>query len=139
MIENTMQTKNKRGRPPLSDAKKQQRSKASENARLIQKSLRSKIALLKSDFRTRLKIASQEGYQKALEKIVKIERRKMDAHYKALAAVKAKVAKKVSKASQRMLMSKARIAKPVSSLNLSMAKKVSATARRRGRPRKAMK
>lgn len=136
MTENKMQTNNKRGRPPLSEAKKQQRSKAAENARAIQKALRKKIALLKTDFRTKLKIASQEGYQKALEKIVKIERKKMEANYKALASVKAKVAKKLSKASQRMLMSKSRVStKPVTSLNLNMAKKSSAV-RHRGRPRK---
>ena len=59
-----VQKKTKRGRPPLSAAKKMQRSKAALNARMAQKALRAKIALLKANFKEKLKIAEQEAYQK---------------------------------------------------------------------------
>ena len=42
-----IQTKTKRGRPPLSAAKKMQRSKAALNARITQKALSAKIGMLK--------------------------------------------------------------------------------------------
>lgn len=92
-----MQTKNKRGRPPLSAAKKMQRSKAAQNARMIQKALRAKIALLKASFKERLKMAEREAYQKALEKVVKIEHKKMEANVKALAAARSKLKQKKMK------------------------------------------
>lgn len=120
------QIKKKRGRPPLSAAKKMQRNKAAQHARAIHKALRTKIALLKADFKEKLKVASQEAYQRALEKVVKIERKKMEANYKALALAKAKFGKKLSKASQRMMMA-GRRAKTV---------KTRAGMRKRGRPRK---
>lgn len=120
------QIKKKRGRPPLSAAKKMQRNKAAQNARAIHKALRTKIALLKADFKEKLKVASQEAYQKALEKVVKIERKKMEANYKALALAKAKFGKKLSKASQRMMMTPRR-AKIVNKRP---------GMRKRGRPRK---
>ena len=121
------QIKKKRGRPPLSAAKKMQRNKAAQNARAIHKALRTKIALLKADFKEKLKVASQEAYQRALEKVVKIERKKMEANYKALALAKAKFGKKLGKASQRMMMA-GRRTKTVSKRTTGM--------RKRGRPRK---
>ncbi|KAF5272356.1 hypothetical protein FQR65_LT17441 [Abscondita terminalis] len=99
------QTKTKRGRPPLSAAKKMQRSKAALNARMTQKALRAKIAMLKANFKEKLKIAEQEAYQKALEKVVKIEHKKMEANFKALAVAKAKGNRKRMK---RMLTTKGR-------------------------------
>jgi hypothetical protein len=120
------QIKKKRGRPPLSAAKKMQRHKAAQNARAVHKALRTKIAFLKADFKERLKTASQEAYQKALEKVVKIERKKMEANYKALALAKAKFGKRLSKASQRMMMAN-RQATTV---------KKRTGMRKRGRPRK---
>ncbi len=131
MTNSKVQIKKKRGRPPLSAAKKMQRSKAAQNARALHKALRAKIALLKTDFKARLKIATHEAYQKALEKVVKIERKKMEANYKALALAKAKFGKKLSKASQRMMMVKGRRGRP-SQLNLAKG----AGMRKRGRPRK---
>lgn len=107
------QIKKKRGRPPLSAAKKMQRNKAAHNARVIHKALRTKIAFLKADFKEKLKVASQEAYQKALEKVVKIERKKMEANYRALALAKAKFGKKLSKASQRMMRVGRRVTKTV--------------------------
>lgn len=120
------QTKTKRGRPPLSAAKKMQRSKAALNARMAQKVLRAKIAMLKANFKEKLKIAEHEAYQKALEKVVKIEHKKMEANFKALAIAKAKGNRKRMK---RMLTtSRTRTSQ------LSMAK--TGTLRKRGRPRK---
>jgi hypothetical protein len=121
------QTKRKRGRPPLSAAKKMQRSKAAQAARMTHKALRSKIALLKANFRERLKFAAQEAYQKALEKVVKIEHKKMEANYKALAVAKAKFGRK--KSVKRTLMIKGR-GRPT---QLNIMKK---GMRKRGRPRK---
>lgn len=121
------QTKAKRGRPPLSAAKKMQRSKAALNARMTQKALRAKIAMLKANFKEKLKIAEQEAYQKALEKVVKIEHKKMEANFKALAVAKAKGNKKRMK---RMLTTKGR----GRSSQLNIAK--TGTIRKRGRPRK---
>ncbi|MDQ8040004.1 MAG: hypothetical protein REH83_06305 [Rickettsiella sp.] len=123
------QIKKKRGRPPLSSAKKMQRNKAAQNARAVHKALRTKIALLKADFKERLRVASQEAYQKALEKVVKIERKKMEANNKALALAKAKFSNKLSKASQRMMMS-GRRGRPTTSTGKKN------TARKRGRPSK---
>lgn len=120
------QIKKKRGRPPLSAAKKMQRNKAAQNARAIHKALRTKIALLKADFKEKLKVASQEAYQRALEKVVKIERKKMEANYKALALAKAKFGKKLSKASQRMMMAGRRTKTVTKRTGM----------RKRGRPRK---
>jgi hypothetical protein len=120
--------KKKRGRPPLSAAKKMQRNRAAQNARLIHKALRNKIALLKADFKERLKIATQEAYQKALEKVVKIEHKKMEANYKALAVAKAKIRKKL--VSQRMMRSRhKRQSQP-------KLMKKGTEMRKRGRPRK---
>ncbi len=104
MTTSTTSIKKKRGRPPLSAAKKMQRNKAAQNARAVHKALRTKIALLKADFKERLKVATQEAYQRALEKVVKSESKRMEANYKALAIAKAKFGKKISKASQRMMI-----------------------------------
>ena len=120
------QTKTKRGRPPLSAAKKMQRSKAALNARMAQKALRAKIAMLKANFKEKLKIAEHEAYQKALEKVVKIEHKKMEANFKALAVAKAKGNRKRMK---RMLTTNRTRAS-----QLNMAK--TGTLRKRGRPRK---
>lgn len=120
------QTKIKRGRPPLSAAKKMQRSKAALNARMAQKVLRAKIAMLKANFKEKLKIAEHEAYQKALEKVVKIEHKKMEANFKALAVAKAKGNRKRMK---RMLTTNRTRAS-----QLNMAK--TGTLRKRGRPRK---
>jgi imidazoleglycerol phosphate dehydratase HisB len=120
------QTKTKRGRPPLSAAKKMQRSKAALNARMTQKALRAKIAMLKANFKKKLKIAEQEAYQKALEKVVKIEHKKMEANFKALAVAKAKGNRKRMK---RILTTKGR---RTSQLNIAK----TGTIRKRGRPRK---
>lgn len=128
----TTQIKKKRGRPPLSAAKKMQRNKAAQNARAAHRALRAKIASLKADFKERLRIATQEAYQKALEKVVKIERKKMEANYKALAIAKAKFGKKLSKASQRMMMA-GRRGRPSTQTNLV---KKGTGMRKRGRPRK---
>ena len=122
-----IQTTTKRGRPPLSAAKKMQRSKAALNARMTQKALRAKITMLKANFKEKLKIAEQEAYQKALEKVVKIEHKKMEANFKALAVAKAKGNRKRMK---RMLTTKGR-ARP-SQLNIAK----TGTIRKRGRPRK---
>ncbi len=121
-----IQTTTKRGRPPLSAAKKMQRSKAALNARMTQKALRAKITMLKANFKEKLKIAEQEAYQKALEKVVKIEHKKMEANFKALAVAKAKGNRKRMK---RMLTTKGR--RP-SQLNIAK----TGTIRKRGRPRK---
>lgn len=115
-------TKTKRGRPPLSAAKKMQRSKAALNARMTQKALRAKIAMLKANFKEKLKIAEQEAYQKALEKVVKIEHKKMEANFKALAVAKAKGNRK------RVIKGRGR----PSQLNIAK----TGTIRKRGRPRK---
>lgn len=120
-----IQVKAKRGRPPLSAAKKMQRSKAALNARMTQKALRAKIAMLKANFKEKLKIAEQEAYQKALEKVVKIEHKKMEANFKALAIAKAKGNKKRMK---RILVTRGR------SSQLNIAK--TGAIRKRGRPRK---
>lgn len=121
-----VKTKTKRGRPPLSAAKKMQRSKAALNARMAQKALRAKIAMLKANFKEKLKIAEQEAYQKALEKVVKIEHKKMEANFKALAVAKAKGNRKRMK---RMLTTnRGRI----SQLNIAKTGAI----RKRGRPRK---
>ncbi len=120
------QTKTKRGRPPLSAAKKMQRNKAALNARMAQKALRAKIAMLKANFKEKLKIAEHEAYQKALEKVVKIEHKKMEANFKALAIAKAKGNRKRMK---RMLT-----ANRTRAPQLNMAK--TGTLRKRGRPRK---
>lgn len=120
------QTKTKRGRPPLSAAKKMQRSKAALNARMAQKALRAKIAMLKANFKEKIKIAEQEAYQKALEKVVKIEHRKMEANFKALAVAKAKGNRKRMK--RILTTSRGR----VSQLNITK----TGTIRKRGRPRK---
>jgi cysteine sulfinate desulfinase/cysteine desulfurase-like protein len=133
MTTSKTQIKKKRGRPPLSAAKKMQRNKAAQNARAVHKALRTKIALLKADFKERLRVATQEAYQKALEKVVKIERKKMEANYKALAVAKAKFGKKLAKASQRMMMT-GRRAK--SSPQATAAAKKGTGMRKRGRPRK---
>lgn len=120
------QTKTKRGRPPLSAAKKMQRNKAALNARIAQKALRAKMAMMKANFKEKLKIAEHEAYQKALEKVVKIEHRKMEANFKALAVAKAKGNRKRMK---RMLVtSRGR----TSQLNIAK----TGTIRKRGRPRK---
>lgn len=124
MMNAKTQIKTKRGRPPLSAAKKMQRSKAALNARMTQKALRAKIAMLKANFKEKLKIAEQEAYQKALEKVVKIEHKKMEANFKALAVAKAKGNRK------RMLTTKGR-GRP-SQLNIAK----TGTIRKRGRPRK---
>lgn len=121
------QTKTKRGRPPLSAAKKMQRNKAALNAHMRQKALRAKIAMLKANFKEKLKIAEQEAYQKALEKVVKIEHKKMEANFKALAVAKAKGNKKRMK---KMLTVKGR-GRP-SQLNIAK----TGTRGKRGRPRK---
>jgi len=121
-------TKTKRGRPPLSAAKKIQRSKAALNARMTQKALRTKIAMLKANFKEKLKIAEQDAYQKALEKVVKIEHKKMEANFKALAVAKAKGNRKRMK--RIMLTTKGR----ARSSQLNIAK--TGTIRKRGRPRK---
>lgn len=121
------QIKVKRGRPPLSPAKKMQHSKAALNARMKQRALRAKIALLKASFKEKLKIVEQEAYQKALEKVVKIEHKKMEANFKALAIAKAKGNKKRMK---RMLTTKGR--GRFSQLNITK----TGTIRKRGRPRK---
>lgn len=120
------QTKTKRGRPPLSAAKKMQRSKAALNARMAQKALRAKIAMLKANFKEKLKIAEHEAYQKALEKVVKIEHKKMEANFKALAVAKAKGNRKRMK---RILMTNRTRA---SQLNIAK----TGNLRKRGRPRK---
>ncbi|EDP46972.1 hypothetical protein [Rickettsiella grylli] len=117
-----VQKKTKRGRPPLSAAKKMQRSKAALNARMAQKALRAKIALLKANFKEKLKIAEQEAYQKALEKVVKIEHKKMEANFKALEIAKAKGMKRKAK---RMLTNRGK-----HQLNMKTG------IRKRGRPRK---
>jgi|GEM_PF-1480375 hypothetical protein len=130
MTNSNMQVKKKRGRPPLSAAKKMQRNRADKSARALHKALRAKIASLKLDFKARLKIATQEAYQKALEKVVKIEQKKMEANYQALALAKAKFGKKLSRASQRMMV-KGRGGRS-SPLNLAKG----AGMRKRGRPRK---
>lgn len=121
------QTKAKRGRPPLSAAKKMQRSKAALNARMTHKALRAKIAILKANFKEKLKIAEQEAYQKALEKVVKIEHKKMEANFKALEIAKAKGNKKRMK----RITTKSR----GRSSQLNTAK--TGTIRKRGRPRKS--
>jgi hypothetical protein len=54
MTNATIQTKRKRGRPPLSAAKKMQRSKAALTARMTHKALRTKISLLKANFKEKL-------------------------------------------------------------------------------------
>lgn len=123
-----IQTKAKRGRPPLSAAKKMQRNKAALNARMIQRALRAKIAMLKANFKERLKIAEQEAYQKALEKVVKIEHKKMEANFKALAVAKAKGNRKRMK---RMLATKGK-GRGRPSLNIAK----TGTIHKRGRPRK---
>lgn len=120
------QTKTKRGRPPLSAAKKMQRSKAALNARMAQKALRAKIAMLKANFKEKLKIAEHEAYQKALEKVVKIEHKKMEANFKALAVAKAKGNRKRMK--RILTTNRARTSQ------LNMAK--TGSIRKRGRPRK---
>ena len=120
------QTKTKRGRPPLSAAKKMQRSKAALNARMAQKALRAKIAMLKANFKEKLKIAEHEAYQKALEKVVKIEHKKMEANFKALAVAKAKGNRKRMK--RILTTNRARTSQ------LNMAK--TGAIRKRGRPRK---
>lgn len=120
------QTKTKRGRPPLSAAKKMQRSKAALNARMAQKALRAKIAMLKANFKEKLKIAEHEAYQKALEKVVKIEHKKMEANFKALAVAKAK--------GNRKRMKRILTTNRTRTSQLNMAK--TATIRKRGRPRK---
>lgn len=120
------QTKTKRGRPPLSAAKKMQLSKAALNARMAQKALRAKIAMLKANFKEKLKIAEQEAYQKALEKVVKIEHRKMEANFKALAVAKAKGNRKRMK--RILTTSRGR----ASQLNIAKTGSI----RKRGRPRK---
>lgn len=132
MTSSTTQIKKKQGRPPLSAAKKMQRNKAAQNARAVHRALRNKIALLKADFKERLRIATQEAYQKALEKVVKIERKKMEANYKALALAKAKFGKRLSKASQRMMMG-GRRGRPLAQSNT--VKKATGI-RKRGRPQK---
>ncbi len=118
-----VQTKTKRGRPPLSAAKKMQRSKAALNARIAQKALRTKIALLKANFKEKLKIAEQEAYQKALEKVVKSEHKRMEANVKALEIAKSKGSKRKTK---RMLTTRGK-----HQLNI-----VKTGIRKRGRPRK---
>jgi hypothetical protein len=123
MMNTKMQAKTKRGRPPLSTAKKMQRSKAALNARMAQKALRAKIAMLKANFKEKLKIAEQEAYRKALEKVIKIEHKKMEANFKALAIAKAKGNKKRMKRVTRGRLSQLNIAK-------------TGTIRKRGRPRK---
>lgn len=128
MTTSTTQIKKKRGRPPLSAAKKMQRNKADQKARALHKALRNKITFLKADFKERLRVATHEAYQRALEKVVKIERKKMEANYKALAVAKAKFGKKHSKASQRM-MRRGR------SSQISVVKGTTGM-RKRGRPRK---
>jgi predicted TIM-barrel fold metal-dependent hydrolase len=134
MTTSQMQIKKKRGRPPLSAAKKMQRLRAAQNARDIHKALRTKIAFLKADFKERLKVVRQAAYQKALEKIVKSEHKKMQANYKALALAKAKFRKKLSKASQRMMM-----AGRGRSYTLNAASKgLNISMRKRGRPRKVL-
>ena len=92
------QTKRKRGRPPLSAAKKMQRSKAAQAARMTHRALRAKI-----------------------------EHKKMEANYKALAVAKAKFSSK--KSVKRTLMTKGR-GKPAQP---NIMKK---GMRKRGRPRK---
>lgn len=99
-----------------------QRSKAALNARMAQKALRAKIALLKANFKEKLKIAEQEAYQKALEKVVKIEHKKMEANFKALEIAKAKGMKRKAK---RMLTNRGK-----HQLNMKTG------IRKRGRPRK---
>jgi Zn-dependent metalloprotease len=131
MTTSTTQIKKKRGRPPLSAAKKMQRNKAAQSARATHKALRTKIALLKANFKERLRVATQEAYQKALEKVVKIERKKMEANYKALAVAKAKFGKKHSKAAQRMMMAGRRVRPSQTSVV-----KKGTGLRKRGRPRK---
>ncbi len=126
MMNAKTQTKIKRGRPPLSAAKKMQRSKAALNARMTQKALRAKIAMLKANFKEKLKIAEQDAYQKALEKVVKIEHKKMEANFKALAIAKAKGNRKRMK----RVTTKGRV-RP-SQLNIAK----TGTIRKRGRPRK---
>ena len=74
-----------------------------------------------------MKLAEQEAYQKALEKVVKIEHKKMEANYKALAVAKAKFSSK--KSVKRTLMTKGR-GKPAQP---NIMKK---GMRKRGRPRK---
>ncbi len=120
------QTKTKRGRPPLSAAKKMQRNKAALNARMAQKALRAKIAMLKANFKEKLKIAEHEAYQKALEKVVKIEHKKMEANFKALAVAKAK--------GNRKRMKRILTTNRTRASQLNMAK--TGTLRKRGRPRK---
>lgn len=132
MATSQIQMTKKRGRPPLSAAKRMQRSRAAQNARAIHKALRAKITFLKADFRERLKVATQEAYQKALEKIVKSEQKKMQANYKVLALAKAKVGKRLAKASQRMIMAGRGSRTP---LALASANK-GIRLRKRGRPRK---
>ena len=131
MTTSTTPIKKKRGRPALSAAKKMQRNKAAQNARATHKALRSKIALLKASFKEKLRIATQEAYQRALEKVVKSERKKMEANYKALALAKAKFGKQSSKAAQRMMMT-GRRGRPSQA---SVTKKGTGM-RKRGRPRK---
>lgn len=120
------QTKTKRGRPPLSAAKKMQRSKAALNARMAQKALRAKIAMLKANFKEKLKIAEHEAYQKALEKVVKIEHKKMEANFKALAVAKAK--------GNRKRMKRILTTNRTRASQLNMVK--TGNLRKRGRPRK---
>ena len=55
------QTKRKRGRPPLSAAKKMQRSKAAQAGRMTRRALQTKLALLEASFREKLKLAEQEA------------------------------------------------------------------------------
>lgn len=129
MTNSKIQTKNKRGRPPLSAAKKMQRSKAAQTAQMTHRALRAKIALLKANFKEKLKIAEQEAYQKALEKVVKIEHKKMEANFKALAVAQAKSVNK--KNVKRTFMTKGR-GRPS---HHSMVKK-GTSIRKRGRPRK---
>lgn len=121
-----VQTKTKRGRPPLSAAKKMRRSKAALNARIAQKALRTKIALLKANFKEKLKIAEQEAYQKALEKVVKIEHKRMEANVKALEIAKSKGNKGTKRKTKRMLTTRGK-----HQLNI-----VKTGIRKRGRPRK---
>ena len=128
---NSQIIKKKRGRPPLSSAKKMQRKKAIQDARAVHKALRAKIASLKADFKEKLKLATQEAYQRALEKVVKNERKKMEENCRALEVAKAKIKKKSTKVSQRLMMTKGRRAALHSGPSKSSGMK------KRGRPRKS--
>lgn len=131
----------KRGRPSTKNMKTagSKQPTALQKAREAQKTMRTKLASLKKEFKHKLQTATKSAYEKALADALQLQEKKADAKSKLLAAVEAKFEKKYTKKAGKPAKAKHGKRGKKSSDTNAIPKNTSMThgKKSRGRPRKA--